>query len=370
MMKAYDKHGEDTMKGTYVCSTPEEDAEYGEYIFKEVYGDPVPWPTQEEMVQLRRKLATDALQEEFDAEENQEEDEEAEEEEGGVESEADLPSLGGSSEPALPEDILTGDDVLESLQAEAQLGNGAASSGLNGAAASILPIVPLKAGDIVGDGTEEDGLECLDDATFTTLLLRATLDDWTEDDSLEVAAAKAKHTAETQAATKVFAKANPTISRGMGEMIKGIKHVHNKSLQRTQLHEAAAAPPPPPQNLPAVPKPPVESKGNCKGRVKGISKGKTPEEKDHYAHYNPALAGLGLNKRFVSDEAHAWMEEKLSAWQQENGMKPWAKPIPCKWYWDKRIECIEAGLVDNDHSWDVVRSWLTNVTKKIPHDAD
>ena len=38
MLQAYDKHGEAAMKGTYICVAAEEDAEYGQFIFKEVRG--------------------------------------------------------------------------------------------------------------------------------------------------------------------------------------------------------------------------------------------------------------------------------------------------------------------------------------------
>ena len=76
-------------------------------------------------------------------------------------------------------------------------------------------------------------------------------------------------------------------------------------------------------------------------------------------------AGLGVVKHTVSDEAHEWMEEQLAAWQRENNAGPGDKPIPNRWYWDKRIECIGLGLdVTVEHSWDVVRSWLTGVANK------
>ena len=401
MMKAYDKHGEATMKRTYVCESAEEDAEYGEYMFKEVYGEPVPWPTEEEMQQLMRKLVEDVVPAKED-EEQAEEDEKVEEEGGEeAESEAGTPTPSDNSEPAAAEDMITEADVreslqaeaqleneaasiaiteadvLESMQAEAELGNTASSSGLNGAAAFALPVAPLEVGDIVGDGRAEDELESLDGPTFSAMMLQATLNDWTEDDSLELAAAKAKHIAETDTAVRVFARAKPPMSRDIGEMIKSIKHAHREPLQWQESREVAAAPTPPPviqpveptpppQIQPAAPKAPAGGKSHGKGRAKGVSKGKTQVEREHYATYNPTAleAGLGVVKHNVSHEAHAWMEEQLKAWQQENGAKIGDRPIPNKWYWDKRIECIDAGLVTIDHSWDVVRSWLTTFAKR------
>ena len=56
MMEGYDKHGKQTMIRTYICKSAEQDAEYGEYIFKEVYGDPVEWPTEEEYSQRKRDI--------------------------------------------------------------------------------------------------------------------------------------------------------------------------------------------------------------------------------------------------------------------------------------------------------------------------
>jgi hypothetical protein len=58
------------------------------------------------------------------------------------------------------------------------------------------------------------------------------------------------------------------------------------------------------------------------------------------------------------------MEAQLDVWQQETGAEKWERPVANTWYHDKRIECIELGLVTTDHSWDVVRGWLTNVMNK------
>ena len=48
----------------------------------------------------------------------------------------------------------------------------------------------------------------------------------------------------------------------------------------------------------------------------------------------------------------------------EVGGRPGDKPVQNKWYWNKRIEAIEAGLVTTEHNWDVVRTWLATVAKK------
>lgn len=79
MLRAYDKHGKETMQKHYICESAEEDAEYGSFIFKEVYGEPVPWPADEEFRQMRRKLPF-AQEECFDASED--EDRNADEEVG------------------------------------------------------------------------------------------------------------------------------------------------------------------------------------------------------------------------------------------------------------------------------------------------
>ena len=58
------------------------------------------------------------------------------------------------------------------------------------------------------------------------------------------------------------------------------------------------------------------------------------------------------------------MEDQLQEWQQANGAEPGDKPDRNQWYYDKRIECIEAGLITTDFGWDVVRSWLNSVAAK------
>ena len=100
MMEAFDKHGEATMRKAYICKSAEQDAEYGFYIFREVYGDPVPWPTPEEHQQMRRKM--EAVGEEEDTEEEEEEEatdeEEGEEEQGDEEDEEEGPEEEGDEE--------------------------------------------------------------------------------------------------------------------------------------------------------------------------------------------------------------------------------------------------------------------------------
>ena len=63
----------------------------------------------------------------------------------------------------------------------------------------------------------------------------------------------------------------------------------------------------------------------------------------------------------VSDEAHAWMEAKLAKWQQENGKEDHEHPAKREWYWDARVECIQAGHTSiSMNCSDVVYSWLSS----------
>ena len=249
ILKAYDKHGIATMKKSYICASAEQDAEYGQHIFKEVYGDPVPWPTAEDIADMTRKVIFDmiAAEEEQDANDEKEDQEFADE---------------------IAEHAGLGDEVL-------------------------YWITPSEAEDIGND---------------TSL---------------------------------------PSASSNQPVDVRAEEDVPTVEMEVDSAGEK-------PQALAAV------TEG--RGRTKGFGKGKTPEQTAHYAFYDPPEAGLGT-KHQVTGKAHEWMEAQLKAWQDENAAGQCEKPKPTQWYWDKRIACIDAGLLETSHSWDVVRSWLKTIAK-------
>lgn len=432
MMKAYDKHGEATMESTYVCSTAEEDAEYGEYIFKEVYGEPVQWPSQEDLVEMRRNFHF----EEADGEDcvKGEQDEDEEDEDGEPDERPGIDEDEEEETPEHDEFNLSEADVLEAIAAEAQLptlgsafatsathggednfadglgdvsliGSGSASSGLireddnTTAEPGHMSVEETETASCRDDPWQAfaaggvDDLEVFNGDSFTSVVLQQTISEYTEDDTIYTAAVKMEHMLDAMCTTKAWSKPNPTLSRGVGETNVTLVPKHSKKAMRwPQLlepapttyigSEAPFAPPadaaPAPSREPPiapVPAPAQEvapaSKG--KGRIKGASKGKTPEDIILYAPYDPPEGGSGLRKHYVPPQAHAWMEAALWEWQNETGANPWEKPLPNKWYWDRRLECINAGLITCEHSWDVVRSWLKLVCdarKPRPKDAD
>ena len=56
VMEAVDKHSAQTQRKHYICQDPEQDAEYGAAIFKQVLGEPVGWPTPEEKATKTKKI--------------------------------------------------------------------------------------------------------------------------------------------------------------------------------------------------------------------------------------------------------------------------------------------------------------------------
>ena len=68
--------------------------------------------------------------------------------------------------------------------------------------------------------------------------------------------------------------------------------------------------------------------------------------------------------------AHQWMREQLLQWQSANRKSITESPYANEWYYDKRVEAIDAGLLTKMHSNDVVKSYLNNsVLKKIRAEA-
>lgn len=346
MMKAYDKHGEATMRRTYICESAEQDAEYGQYIFKEVYGDPVPWPTAEEIKTLTRKL--------FGNDDEQEpEDDEYEE----------------CEDESVDEDIC--DDDSQECQNVAAL-EGTASD-VEGAGESVWD-------ELDANADSNDESQHLDKYSLATLMLQKTMAPYTEYDSIETAAAKAEHVAASLAAVKIAAQANPTSAHGVGEALLDLSPQARLHFNWPQISEVVSKPISPKlgcatnqvataahssePHVPAVAKSEFAGRTKGRGRAKGVSKGKTPEQRTRYAIYGLPDTGLGTSRNLVPDEAHEWMDDQLKAWQIETGAQPWERPLPNEWYWDKRCECIDANVgVTTSHSWDVVRSWLKKVAK-------
>jgi len=340
MMEAYDKHGAQTQKKSYICTSAEQDAEYGQYIFKEVYGDPVAWPTPEEMKAMTRKVCFEDVAGQEACSEVDEQDPSE-----GDECESDDVSSAGPGEDSSEKEDVGADGanstidlpvgLLEAEQADAE------------AAVAMMPL------GVIWDECDDES-KSLHDDLYTSMVLQSTINDYTDVDSLDFAASMASHIAECDAATRNFARADPSTSRDWGEMMQSIMPLP------VMVHVAA-----PVTTAPVATTPNPDSSPTAgKGRAKGMGKGKSAAEKAHYVKYEPPLAGLRM-KTFVSDAAHKWMDDQLKAWQIESGASAWQRPIQNKWYWDKRVEAINANILSTAHSWDVVRSWLKLQTKQL-----
>ena len=296
-----------------------------------------------------------------------------------------------------------------SLPASSNLGDGdvvslpSASSGLHEHMAGEST-AEMRTGTECGKANLEDEALSLDGFASTFLLLQQTISDYSEDDSLETAAAKAEHLAVSQVAVRVWAKEDPTISKGYGDVLKSLDPALKKSIPWSYPSQAEVAAPKfqpaavasnaalwqsnHPQWLlhkslresfnqwqklqwqmheeagtvaandvsQSAPEVASKGKGSAKGRTTG--KGKSQEDIDYYAIYDPPEMGFAVSKHAVSDEAHLWMEEQLADWQASNHAKPWDQPWANQWYHDKRIEAINLGWIPMENSWDVVRSWL------------
>ena len=83
-----------------------------------------------------------------------------------------------------------------------------------------------------------------------------------------------------------------------------------------------------------------------------------------YADYTiKALPGSSRTK--VGDEAHAWMVERLKAWQQEEGKDEHEKPFGNEWYFDARVDCIKAGWITAVSGEGVVKSYLNSYVDRL-----
>ena len=67
----------------------------------------------------------------------------------------------------------------------------------------------------------------------------------------------------------------------------------------------------------------------------------------------------------VQDAAHDWIKEKLEAWQDANGVGRLAKPTESGWYVQKQRELLKAGLITEEHSQDVVRSYVKHLISLV-----
>lgn len=82
-----------------------------------------------------------------------------------------------------------------------------------------------------------------------------------------------------------------------------------------------------------------------------------------FAEYKRPPA-TGARRMKVDPMAHEWMVDQLKSWQQANNKGEAELPFANQWYLDKRIEAIKAGLLQKEHSEDIVRSYLKSKVKK------
>ena len=85
-------------------------------------------------------------------------------------------------------------------------------------------------------------------------------------------------------------------------------------------------------------------------------RGKSQSVKDWFSDYNPT-ENFGV-KTDISQAAHDWMFDQLVQWQLAHTKDANVRPQEIYWYYIKRIEGIEAGLIPMTAGWDVVRSYL------------
>ena len=88
-----------------------------------------------------------------------------------------------------------------------------------------------------------------------------------------------------------------------------------------------------------------------------------PEKRKMYDGYKEST-GPSVRRMRVDPQAHGWMGDQLKVWQEANGKAAHELPYSNEWYLDKRVEAIQAGLLQKAHSEDVVRSYLKSQTRK------
>ena len=263
VMEGLDKHGAKTQRKTYICTSAEQDAQFGEYVFKEVYGEPVSIPTQGQLdsfATMEKVLAEeeegggiddepeepdqeDEEEEEEDGEEEeeyhdeeeeeeegeeeeeeqdedeeeeeeQEEDEEEDEEEDG-EADAEAMAVDIGTMPMEVDDAPTPMDVEQKTHKEIKPDYNNVLDAFKESNATVL------------NEFKDDSNEFADSCSgtlHTTMLLGATVSEWQKTDQLQLAAAKAEHKCNAEVATRVFVRAANTVATDVAEDLKGIGH--------------------------------------------------------------------------------------------------------------------------------------------------
>lgn len=85
--------------------------------------------------------------------------------------------------------------------------------------------------------------------------------------------------------------------------------------------------------------------------------------KERVKNWHTQRSGLKRRCR-VEPSAHTWMDTQLRLWQLEHKTSPMEYPRNVEWYWAKREEAIKKQILTEEHSPDVVRSYIQSTKRK------
>jgi len=216
-MEAIDAHGKKTMKKTYICTSPEQDAAYGEYVYKEVYGPPVEVPTQEQLNDWLLGNMEKVLVEEGEGEELELSDEE----EG-----PELPDEEGLSDEEM-EELPNEEEEVPELPAGEEFHAAAMDLGPEAEYQNVLDAfneghaTALKK---MQKGCHKEWEQSVSPALHATMMFSATVADYQKHDSLEDAARKAAHKCAAEAAARQYVKASNTFATNDAAALQEIGH--------------------------------------------------------------------------------------------------------------------------------------------------